>query len=86
MYGIVIDDHTDPYVTGQNLDQIRHIAKANERLGHVARVVTEVRDCEYCGDSLPGGWVEIDEYGDFVEQPMHDRCFACYAEERWIDA
>lgn len=86
MYGIVIDDHTEPYVTGNSLEQIRHIAKANRRIGHVAHIVIYCDVCEYCGDSLPGGWVKVDDNGDFDEYAMHDRCLDYFAEERWIDA
>jgi hypothetical protein len=86
MYGIVIGDQTDPYVTGNNLDQLRHIAEANKRLGHDTHLVLWVNECWYCDDGLPGGWVEVDAQGDFIDYPMHDRCVGYYMEERRIDA
>lgn len=84
LYGVLVDDHTDPYVTGYDRLDMWALVLANRKT-RTARLVVEVHDCEYCGDGLPGGWVEVDENGDFIEPPMHDLCYGFYAEERWID-
>ena len=81
MYGIVIDDHTDPYIYADELGWMIPLVQANQRTGHRARLVAEVSECEHCGRDLPGGWVEVDEYGDYLEPQVHDSCRPPYFDQ-----
>ena len=79
MFGIVIGDQADPYVTGGTAEVLAPIVRANRTRGHDARLVT-LTGCAWCGDDVDG-WTEITDDGDWVDAPLHDACRRYFVED-----
>jgi hypothetical protein len=84
MFGIVIDDQTTPYIYSDQLDRLPPLVKANQRLGHSARLVVEDPECLMCDQTIEGCF-EVDGWGDWAELPLHRGCEAGYHAERAAD-
>lgn len=81
MFGIVIDDQPTPYIYSDQLDRLAPLVRANENLGHTARVVIEDPECLMC-DQVIEGCFEVDGWGDWIEYPLHLSCESDYHAEQ----
>lgn len=75
MYGLFIDDSSEPYLTTASLANANEMRKLN-RLpgngGHHVTVMVADPEC-VCGEEMPG-WFEVDLHGDLIDPACHDRC------------
>lgn len=87
MYGIILNDHTDPYITASSSDEIVSLLRHSIRMTTDAEADYEFTmvmldpECAWCEDLLPG-WYEVDESLDFIEPPLHDHCRSAYADQQ----
>lgn len=83
-YGIILNDHTDPYITCRTTELLDWLVQCHWRWTNPSDTLTTVvlnPDCEWCEDELDG-WYEVDEMLDFTEPALHDHCRGAYAEQQ----
>lgn len=88
MYGIILNDHTDPYITTRDWDQLMGFLRHSLRLTEEAEadytftVVEGDPECVWCEDEVDGWWEIEAEPGDYTEPPLHDHCRSAYADQQ----
>lgn len=84
MYGIILNDHTDPYITCGTVEQLEQLVLTHWRFSpRDSQLTTVMLDppCDWCEDEMDG-WYEIDENLDFIEPPLHDHCRKAYGDQQ----
>lgn len=88
IYGIILNDHADPYIVTRHWDQLMGLLRHSLRLTEEAAadytftVVEANPECAWCDDEVGGWWAIEAEPGDYTEPPLHDHCRKAYGEQQ----